>query len=68
VGTPVVALFGPTWAERNGPWNAADVVVARTDRCECLYQRRCHLPSQCIDGIPIDEAVRAVVTRVEARG
>ena len=64
VGTPVVALFGPTWAERNGPWNAADVVVARTNRCECLYQRRCHLPSPCIDDIPFDEAMQAVIQRV----
>jgi len=64
VGTPVVALFGPTWAERNGPWSAADVVVARTNRCECLYQRRCHLPSPCIDDIPFDEAMQAVIQRV----
>ena len=68
VGTPVVALFGPTWAERNGPWNAADVVVARTDRCECLYQRRCHLPTPCIDGIPCDETMAAVVRRMDAHG
>jgi heptosyltransferase I len=41
VGTPVVALFGPTCAERNGPWNAVDVVVSRTDQCDCRYERRC---------------------------
>jgi lipopolysaccharide heptosyltransferase I len=66
VGTPVVALFGPTWAERNGPWNAADLVVSRTARCECLYQRRCHRESPCIDDIPFDEAMQAVVRRVES--
>ena len=68
VGTPVVALFGPTWAERNGPWNAADVVVARTNRCECLYQRRCHLAAQCIDDIACEEVMQAVVQRVGAHG
>jgi lipopolysaccharide heptosyltransferase I len=68
VGTPVVALFGPTWAERNGPWSAADKVVSRTERCQCLYQRRCHLASQCIDDIPVEEAVNAVVQRLETRG
>ena len=41
VGAPIVALFGPTLASRNGPWSPHDVVVARTDRCECLYQRQC---------------------------
>jgi heptosyltransferase-1 len=68
VGTPLVALFGPTKAERNGPWGAADVVVARTDRCECLYQRECSRGTPCIDEISTEEAVSAVVRRVEARG
>ena len=65
VGTPLVALFGPTFAERNGPWNRNDVVVKRTDQCDCLYQRQCHLASPCIDAIPLDEVVSAVVRRVE---
>ena len=68
VGTPVVALFGPTKADRNGPWSAADVVVARTERCECLYERACRRASPCIDDIPIDEAVSAVVRRLEVHG
>ena len=68
VGTPLVALFGPTYADRNGPWSANDVVVARTDRCQCLYQRECTRGAPCIDEIPIDEAVSAVVRRVEAHG
>ena len=33
VGTPVVALFGPTNPQRNGPWAAADVTVSRFDGC-----------------------------------
>jgi lipopolysaccharide heptosyltransferase I len=68
VGTPLVALFGPTYAERNGPWNPADIVVSRTEQCECLYQRECRRGSPCIDEIPVDEAVSAVVRRVEANG
>jgi ADP-heptose:LPS heptosyltransferase len=68
VGTPVVALFGPTRAERNGPWSASDIVVARTERCECLYQRECRRSAPCIDEIPIDEVVDAVVRRVGTHG
>ena len=49
VGTPLVALFGPTIAERNGPWVPADVVVARTAQCVCLYQRQCRRGAPCID-------------------
>lgn len=60
VGTPVVALFGPTFAERNGPWSARDVVVARTDRCSCLYERRCRHATPCIDDIGVAEVVAAV--------
>ncbi|HET9269882.1 MAG TPA: glycosyltransferase family 9 protein [Vicinamibacterales bacterium] len=68
VGTPVVALFGPTRADRNGPWDGADVVVERTAHCECLYERECRRSAQCIDEIPLDEVVAAVVRRVEAHG
>lgn len=60
VGTPVVALFGPTFAERNGPWSPRDVVVARTDRCECFYERRCRRAAPCIDDIEVPEVVAAV--------
>jgi ADP-heptose:LPS heptosyltransferase len=68
VGTPVVALFGPTNAERNGPWSASDVVVARTEQCQCLYQRQCSRGAPCIDEIPFEEVMAGVVQRVGADG
>jgi len=68
VGTPVVALFGPTNAERNGPWSAADVVVARTEQCQCLYQRQCSRGAPCIDEITFEEVMAGVVQRVGADG
>ena len=55
VGTPVVALFGPTGAERNGPWDPSDVVVTRTDRCQCLYERRCRR----VTGAPVSNMEQA---------
>ncbi len=30
VGTPVVALFGPTWPERTGPWGTTHRVIQRS--------------------------------------
>ena len=60
VGTPVVALFGPTFAERNGPWSSRDIVVSRTDQCTCLYQRRCRNAVPCITDIQVDEVCDAV--------
>ena len=67
VGTPVVGLYGPTDPLRNGPWSADDVVVSRYGGCTCHYQRRCHMPSRCIDTITIADVVDAAERRVAAR-
>jgi heptosyltransferase-1 len=42
-GTPVVALFGPSSARRNGPFDPNDIIVERDDlecRVDC-YRRKC---------------------------
>jgi heptosyltransferase-1 len=64
VGTPVVALFGPTYSDRNGPWSSDDITVSRTDRCSCLYKRKCRTKSPCIEDIGIDEVIEAVRIRL----
>lgn len=66
VGTPLVALFGPTLASRNGPWSSADVVISRTDSCSCLYRRRCRRNAACIDDIQLPEVLDAVERRLAA--
>lgn len=68
VGTPLVALFGPTLSERNGPWSPRDVVVSRVAQCSCLYERRCRKETPCIDDIGVDEVVDAVRQRVATDG
>jgi ADP-heptose:LPS heptosyltransferase len=68
VGTPVVALFGPTFGERNGPWAADDITISRAQRCCCHYERKCRLLEPCIEDIGVDEVVRAAEKRVKARG
>ena len=73
MGTPLVALFGPTYPERNGPWSPHDVVLSRVTTCSCLYERvPPHRPpprrtagrSPCIDDITVDEVVQAVRQRL----
>ena len=64
VGTPLVALFGPTLAPRNGPWSAADVVISRTDACSCLYRRRCRRDTPCINDIQLNEVFDGVERRL----
>jgi lipopolysaccharide heptosyltransferase I len=68
VNTPIVALFGPTRAERNGPWGLHDVAVSRVDQCSCVYERRCKMAERCIDDITIDDVMSAVHRRLAVRG
>jgi heptosyltransferase-1 len=68
VGTPLVALFGPTYPERNGPWSSHDVVISRVTTCSCLYERRCRRDIPCIDDITVDEAAQAVRQRLTVHG
>lgn len=67
VGTPVVALFGPTYPERNGPWRDDDAIVSRAAVCQCHYERQCRLATPCIDAVELDEVVTAARTLLSAR-
>jgi lipopolysaccharide heptosyltransferase I len=62
VGTPVVALFGPTEPGRNGPFSPDDVVVRRVPACAPCYSRSCARHAGVMEGISLEE-VRAAVER-----
>lgn len=62
-GAPVVALFGPTDPERNGPWDPADRVAARRPPCFPCHRRACPRHAGVMAEIPVEE----VATAVEAR-
>jgi len=65
VGTPIVALFGPTSPARNGPWDDRDVSISRYDSCDCHYKRTCQRASSwCLADITVDEVTRAIARRV----
>jgi lipopolysaccharide heptosyltransferase I len=68
VGTPIVALFGPTSPERNGPWAVRDVSLSRVATCSCRYERRCRRAAPCIGEITPEEVVRAVGQRLSTHG
>jgi lipopolysaccharide heptosyltransferase I len=68
VGTPLVALFGPTFPERNGPWAPRDVTLSRVATCSCPYERRCRRAVPCIDDIASDEVEQAVRRRLSVHG
>jgi lipopolysaccharide heptosyltransferase I len=65
VGTPIVALFGPTQPERNGPWSPLDISISRAAQCSCLYERRCRRKTPCIDDIATDEVIDAARLRLD---
>lgn len=64
VGTPVVALFGPTDPARNGPFVADDLVVRRTPSCAPCYSRSCVRHAGVMDGISLAEVRSAVERRL----
>jgi len=64
MGTPLVGIYGPTWPDRNGPWDPADEVVSRAHACVCHHKRRCLRASMCIGDIGVDEVLAAVDRRL----
>ena len=66
VGTPIVGIYGPTDAARNGPWSVDDVTVSRFTTCSCHHHRRCRVARWCLEDISVDDVTAAIVRRLEA--
>lgn len=64
VGTPIVALFGPTDPGRNGPWDAGDITLSRYTECVCHYERRCRRDRPCIEHITVEDLLGAIEQRL----
>ncbi len=64
MGTPLVGLYGPTWPERNGPWDPSDVVISRAGVCVCHHKRQCLRGAPCINEITMQEVVTASEQRL----
>ena len=65
VGTPVVALFGPTDPGRTGPTGAPSEVLDRYVFCSPCYLKQCPYAHECMTGISV-EAVSSAVERLIA--
>lgn len=59
VGTPVVAVFGPTAPWRTGPLGPQHRVVRLPLPCSPCFQRRCPEP-RCLTSLPMAEVLAAV--------
>jgi heptosyltransferase-2 len=60
VGTPVVALFGPTDPGRTGPTGSPSVVLDRYVFCSPCYLKECPYAHECMTGIEVREVLAAV--------
>ena len=67
VGTPLVGFYGPTRAQRNGPWAPADITISRDAICQCHHLRRCRLETMCLLDIQVDEVASALDRRLAAQ-
>ena len=67
VGAPLVGLYGPTWPQRNGPWDPKDEVLSRAQVCKCHHKRKCQIGAPCINEIQVADVVAAAERRLSRR-
>ncbi len=59
VGTPVVAIFGPTRPVRTGPYGNGHVVLQSDLSCVNCLKKRCN-DLKCMEAITVDDVLTAV--------
>ena len=64
MGTPVVALFGPTDPARNGPWGEGDEVVRKIPTCAPCHKRNCEIHHGIMKKIQVSAVLEAAGRRL----
>jgi 3-deoxy-D-manno-octulosonic-acid transferase/heptosyltransferase-1 len=59
VGTPVVALFGPTAPWRTGPYGTGHQIITAELECSPCFKRRCET-TDCMYQISVDQVLKGV--------
>jgi lipopolysaccharide heptosyltransferase I len=60
VGTPVVAMFGPTDPRKIGPYGSGHAVLFKGIDCSPCHRQRCVQDGACLNAISVDAVVEAV--------
>ena len=61
VGTPVIALFGPTAPWRTGPFGAGHEIIRTGVKCSPCFKRQCRQGNCiCMNGIQVEDVLSAV--------
>jgi heptosyltransferase-1 len=68
LGTPVVALFGPTDPRKVGPYGKGHTVFKIGHDCSPCSRSRCVQGGACLKAIPVEEVAEAAVSFLEVRG
>ncbi len=63
VGTPVVALFGPTDPARTGPYGEGHTVIRRDLPCSPCFKKKCPT-NDCMREIAVDDVLAAIKRRL----
>ena len=66
VGTPVVALFGPTDPARTGPYGPGHRIIRKGLSCSPCFRKRCETP-RCMTDISVEEVFAAVKEMLAGR-
>lgn len=70
VGTPVIALFGPTAPWRTGPYGQNHTVLRAGITCSPCFKKQCltteYETRACMKRLSVDEVARAVLKRLAA--
>ena len=67
VGTPTVALFGPTSPVRHKPYGTGHTIIEKPVECRPCYKQTCHrqdAPRLCMTEISTTEIVKALETKL----
>lgn len=68
VGTPVLALFGPTDPITTGPWGEGHRVLRKEISCSPCLKRICPTDHQCMKNIMVDEVEEIIDHRLRSMG
>jgi len=73
VGTPVIGLYGPTYAARSGPYGYSNLVIDQSDRCGCIGAKSCSFtpngdPGECMGKIMLSEILEKLDVVLYDRG
>lgn len=68
VGTPTVALFGPTDPNRHKPYGNGHIIIDKPVSCRPCYKRTCHQQDTqflCMKEITTAEVIEALITKLD---